>query len=141
MPQPGEKQSPIKAEYLHGLRALVVEDDHLIQTIISSNLHSIGIDAKVVDNGVQAIETLKNYSFDFILMDINMPEQDGLDATRWIRDIQRDPVKDLPIFALTSYSSSEHTREILAAGMNEHLVKPFHLQKLLPVLEKYFWNR
>ena len=49
--------------------------------------------------------------------------------------------KDIPIFALTTYCSADHTREILQAGLNEHLVKPFKLENFLPVLEKYFWQR
>lgn len=122
----------------HGLHALVVEDDKVVQTIIKSNLASLGIEAECVNDGVRAIEAVKKVKFDFILMDIQMPEQDGLDATRWIRDERDESLKNVPIFALTSYSSPDHTEEILEAGMNEHLKKPFTLEKILPILEKYF---
>jgi CheY-like chemotaxis protein len=121
-----------------GLRALVVEDDRFIQMIIKTNLDSISIQNVIAGNGLEAIEALKQHKFDFVLMDIHMPHQDGLDATRWIRDVSEDSIKNIPIFALTSYSSSEHTQEILQAGMNEHLVKPFKLDNLLVILEKYF---
>jgi CheY-like chemotaxis protein len=124
---------------LHGLRALVVEDDRVIQTIIKANLSSVGIPATVANNGVEAIESLKQNSFDFILMDIRMPDQDGLDATRWIREIEiTGDKRSIPIFALTSYDSTQHTEEIRNAGMDEHLVKPFQLNSFLSVLKKYF---
>lgn len=124
---------------LKGLRALVVEDDRVIQTIIKANLNSVGIPSVVASNGIEAIETLKTDSFDFILMDIRMPDQDGLDATRWIREIEvTDNKRSIPIFALTTFNSNEHTVEIKKAGMDEHLTKPFQLDKFLPILRKYF---
>lgn len=125
-------------EQLKGLQALVVEDDRVIQTIIKSNLGYVGIRSVVVSNGVEAIQALKENKFDFMLMDISMPEQDGLDATRWIRDEETLTGKKTPIFAITSYSSEEHTNEILRAGMDEHLVKPFNLDKFLEIVVKYF---
>lgn len=121
-----------------GLNALVVEDDRFIQTIIKTQLATIGITAVAAGNGIEAIERLQQQRFDFVLMDINMPQQDGLDATRWIRDVSDASIRSIPIFALTSYSSAEHTDEILHAGMNEHLVKPFSLDHLMPILARYF---
>ena len=126
-------------EKVKTLRALVVEDDRMVQTIIKANLESIGIIPLVAGNGVEAIAATKENDFDFILMDIRMPDLDGLDATRWIRDIEmNDDVRQIPIFALTSYSTDAHTQEIIEAGMDEHLVKPFKLENLLPLLDKYF---
>ncbi len=122
-----------------GLRALVVEDDRMIQTIIKANLASVGISSIVAGNGIEAIKAIKDDSFDFVLMDIRMPDQDGLDATRWIRDAElRKSVRSVPIFALTTYSSAEHTQEIREAGMDEHLVKPFRLDHFMRILDKYF---
>ena len=121
------------------LRALVVEDDRMIQTIIKANLESIGIPTVLAGNGVEAIEAIKNHSFDFVLMDIRMPGQDGLDATRWIRDIEvGQTVRHVPIFALTTYDTIAHTREIIDAGMDEHMVKPFRLERFIKILDKYF---
>ena len=132
-------QNILTMNQLQGLRALVVEDDRVIQTIIKANLSYVGIPAIVASNGIEAIESLKQNSFDFILMDIRMPDQDGLDATRWIREIELTGEKrSIPIFALTSYNSSQHTEEIRNAGMDEHLVKPFQLNSFLSILKKYF---
>ena len=105
------------------LRALIVEDDPILQTLHQKALKSLSIDSTIAGTGVEAIRALKDSTFDFVLMDINMPEQDGLDAARWIREEKDIQNRDVLIFALTSFSSAEHTREILQAGMNEHLKK------------------
>jgi two-component system, sensor histidine kinase and response regulator len=74
----GYDVSPMKN--LRGLRALVVEDDRFIQSVIKANLESIGIPSVIAGNGIEAIEAIKTDSFDFVLMDIRMPEEDGIDA-------------------------------------------------------------
>jgi len=123
------------------LRALIVEDDPILQLLHQRALKSLSIDSKVAGSGVAAIEALKDSTFDFILMDINMPEQDGLDAARWIREEQNLNNRDILIFALTSFSSREHTKEIIHAGMNEHLTKPLNNEELQKLLNKYFWSK
>jgi len=123
------------------LTALIVEDDPILQVLHQRALKSLSIESKVAGTGVEAIQALKDSTFDFILMDINMPDQDGLDAARWIRDEQNLKNRDVLIFALTSFSSREHTREILHAGMNEHLTKPLDSQELKRLLNKYFWSK
>lgn len=120
------------------LKALIVEDDDILQLIMQKSLDGQGIPNKAVSNGIEALRALKSKTFDFIIMDINMPEQDGLDAARWIRDERDDYFKKIPIFALTSYGTPEHTAEIINAGMNEHMVKPFEMRKLLQYLLEYF---
>ena len=120
------------------LTALIVDDDDAVHLIVERNLRSIGIKSIAVSTGTEAIKKLADQDFDFIIMDISMPEQDGLDAARFIRDLNDRKRKDLPIFALTSFSSEEHTKEILEAGFNAHLVKPLQLDNLTSLLEKYF---
>jgi two-component system, sensor histidine kinase len=120
------------------LTALIVDDDPVLRLVINKELNSVGIQSVAVSNGTDAIVSLNNKKFDFILMDISMPGQDGLDATRWIRDMKDVVSQNIPIFAVTSFSSEEHTAEILEAGFNEHLPKPFDLIKLLRSLDKYF---
>jgi len=104
-------------------------------------LKALSIESQIAGTGVEAIQALKDSQFDFVLMDINMPEQDGLDAARWIRDEKDIQNRDVLIFALTSFSSPEHTKEILHAGMNEHLKKPLNHEELKKLLEKYFWSK
>lgn len=123
------------------LTALIVEDDPILQLLHQKALTALSIESSIAGTGVEAIEALKQSSFDFILMDINMPDQDGLDAARWIREEPKVKDRDVLIFALTSFSSREHTREILNAGMNEHLTKPLDNEELKRLLQKYFWSR
>jgi CheY-like chemotaxis protein len=70
------------------LTALIVEDDPVLQILHQKALKALSIESKIAGTGVEAIQALKDSTFDFILMDINMPDQDGLDAARWIRDEQ-----------------------------------------------------
>jgi CheY-like chemotaxis protein len=118
------------------LRVLIVEDDPIMQLVVQKKLDTTSILHDTVNNGVEAIEALKSKRYDFVLMDIAMPQQDGLDSIRWIRDSEDDYNKKIPVFALTTYSSLDHTNEIIEAGMNGHLVKPFDLDKLFELLDK-----
>ena len=120
------------------LKALVVDDDPILHIVMQKELESVGIQSVIASNGTEAIQALKDTRFNFILMDISMPGQDGLDATRWIRDMEDTLNKGIPIFAVTSFGSEEHTKEILEAGFNEHFVKPFDLTRILQTLEQYF---
>jgi len=123
------------------LKALIVDDDHLVQFLNKKVLNALGIEADIANNGFEAIVRLKHASYDFLLMDINMPEQDGLDTARWIRDDRNQAYRDIPIFALTSYGSLAHTLEIKDAGINEHLQKPLDSKLLTAILKRYFRNK
>ena len=123
------------------LRALIVDDDPVLQILHQKMLRALYIDSIVAGTGVEAIQAIKNLKFDFVLMDIHMPEQDGLDATRWIREEKNLHNRDILIFAVTSFSSAEHTKEILQSGMNEHLKKPLDQDELKRLLDKYFWSK
>ena len=119
------------------IHILIVEDDEVMQIVVQKKLQNGGYQSTVVDNGLKAIEALKSRQFQCVLMDINMPEQDGLDAIRWIRDAEDEYLKSLPVFALTTYNSAEHTSEILEAGMNGHLIKPFDMDKFKELLGQF----
>ncbi len=123
------------------LKALIVEDDPILQILHQKALKALSIQSEISGSGVEAIQALKSSRFDFVLMDINMPEQDGIDAAKWIRDAKDIQDRDILIFALTSFSSPEHTEDILNAGMNEHLKKPLNPEELQKLLEKYFWSK
>jgi CheY-like chemotaxis protein len=118
------------------LTALVVDDDPILRQMVGKELESIGVKFKAVSNGNEAIEALKEKRFDFVLMDIQMPVQDGLDAVRWIRDVNNKYHQNLPIIAVTSFKKKEHTVGILEAGMNDHIVKPFTLEKFMFSINK-----
>ncbi len=122
---------------INGLKVLMVEDDMLTQKINRITLGKAPITITIVSNGNEAIEELNKKCYDLVLMDVYMPVQDGLDTTRWIRDLDDPYFKEVPIFALTNFPSDEHREEILASGMNEHLVKPITLQEFYEKVSKY----
>lgn len=118
------------------INILVVEDDAVTRYLNKQTLDQDHIQNTIVDSGEKAIEALKTQKFDCVLMDIIMPGEDGMNTVRWIRDSEDDYFKNLPIFALTSFSSEEHTKEILEAGLNGHLVKPLDISAFKKLYEK-----
>jgi PAS domain S-box-containing protein len=124
-------------EALRGMRVLVAEDNKVNQMIINTLLSAAGINVTVTNNGIEALDTLRKASFDLVLMDIQMPEMDGLTATAQIRSDPR--YADLPIVALTANVGAEYEAECIKAGMNGYLTKPVDMEKLYGALVK--WRR
>ncbi|OGS80410.1 MAG: hypothetical protein A2061_04815 [Gallionellales bacterium GWA2_59_43] len=109
--------------YIKGSRILVAEDNVLSQTIIGGLLESAGAMVHRARNGTEALELLHQNTFDCVLMDVQMPEMDGIAATRAIR---ADPaLAELPVIAVTAHASKENRRRCLDAGMNDFIGKPF----------------
>jgi len=117
-------------------RVLVVEDDRVNQKVISMMLTRCGISCELVDNGLAAVKRATTESWDLILMDMQMPEVDGLEATRRIR---RHPSGQTPIVALTANALAEDRAACEAAGMNAFLTKPIREVELRSCLE--IWLR
>ena len=95
---------------------------------------------EVARDGLQVVEAFKNSregELEAILMDIMMPNMDGIDATKTIRSLDRADAKSIPIIAMTANAFVEDMRKTKEAGMNEHLTKPVDGEKLLQVLYKY----
>ncbi|PJJ54839.1 response regulator [Hymenobacter chitinivorans] len=106
-----------------GLRVLVADDNELNQLVVCRALEEWNIVATTAENGRQAVELASTQPFDAVLMDIQMPEMDGYEATRRLRRHQH--LKQLPIIGLTASFSPTDQARALAAGMNETLPKPF----------------
>jgi CheY-like chemotaxis protein len=123
------------------IHVLVVEDDAVTRFLNKQILDQDKIQNTVVDSGEKAIEALKAKKFDCVLMDIIMPGEDGMDTVRWIRDSEEEYFRNLPIFALTSFSSEDHTKEILEAGLNGHLVKPLDVAALKKLYQGFKAHR
>jgi len=123
------------ADKLSGLRVLVAEDNNINQMIMEELLTAVGIDVTMACNGVEALEILKEESFDIVLMDVLMPEMDGLTATVQIRADSR--YGSLPILAMTANAGIEHYNESINAGMNDHLTKPVNTEQLYDALIKW----
>ncbi|PKQ62347.1 response regulator [Labilibaculum manganireducens] len=112
---------------------LLVEDNKLNQTVVKFTLRRYGYLIDVANNGIEAIEMFKQGDYDFILMDIMMPEMDGLDATRAIRNLENG--RKIPIIALTADIMIANEEKCLRNGMNGHIAKPFEIDNLFKVLK------
>jgi PAS domain S-box-containing protein len=128
--------SPVPA--IRSLRILVAEDNLTNQEVAVAMLNKLGHRAKLVANGLEALLALRESDFDLVLMDCEMPEVDGYEATRRIRERQtgtRNP--DIPIIALTADAMPEDRDKCLRVGMNDYLAKPVEPRQLAAALKKW----
>lgn len=118
------------------ISVLVVEDNPVNQEVMLSMLEDYGIDARLAQNGQEAITAVHDFSFDLILMDCQMPVLDGIAATTLIR--KTDEVdRNIPIIAMTANTMMQDRDECLAAGMNDFLTKPVRKRDLEWILSKW----
>ncbi|MDD2979750.1 MAG: ATP-binding protein [Hespellia sp.] len=135
-----EPEQKEKAEKLAGKRVLLCEDHPMNAQIARHLLERVGIQVEEAANGAVGLEMFEKSaegSYDLILMDIRMPELDGLEATRRIRMLERKDAKKVPIIAMTANAFKEDVEESRSAGMNEHLSKPIDPKILYITLERY----
>lgn len=121
------------------LSILVAEDVPVNQELMETILDSYGHKATLVDTGEKAVETWWSAedSFDLILMDVQMPEMDGLAATRMIRELEKKRCTHVPIVAMTAYAMQSDKDMCLSAGMDGYISKPFRLDEIGALLERY----
>jgi len=117
------------------LRILLAEDNQVNKKVALSMLKRLGYKADVASNGFEVLQALERQQYDVILMDIQMPEMDGLDATRRIRERWK-PAKQPCIIAITAYALEGDREEFLDAGMNEYISKPIQIEELQMALER-----
>lgn len=122
-----ERKAIIDKETLKGVKILLAEDNRFNQKIIEINTTKWNADLTIADNGAQAVEALKNESFDIIIMDKQMPIMDGIEATRIIR---HELKLTLPVLALTANVFKDVIEECYNAGMDDYLAKPFEQEIL-----------
>jgi PAS domain S-box-containing protein len=123
------------AEIGRRLRILVAEDNIVNQEIVAAILKNDGHDVDIVANGLEAIENVKSFSYDIILMDIHMPELDGIAATREIRNLSGDAAKT-PIIALTADAMVGDQEKYTRLGMNEYASKPVEPRLLFSIIRR-----
>lgn len=111
---------------LKGFRVLVAEDNLLNQKIIAKFLKKWGMACEVVENGMDAVQQVKKGGFDLVLMDLQMPEMDGLEATKMIRTLGDEKQSDIPIIALTASAMLSVKADVKEAGMDDYISKPFN---------------
>lgn len=113
-------------------RILIVEDKKLNQLVAKEMLHHWwkGIETDIADNGRIAVDKLQQRDFDIVLMDVQMPEMDGLEATRYIRKRFVPPASEVPILAMTAFATTGEAEKCIEAGMNDYISKPFEPRHL-----------
>jgi len=118
------------------LRVLLVEDNAVNQLVALRLLEKYGHVVTVAGNGRKALEALEKEVYDIVLMDVQMPEMDGLEATRTIREKEKTTGRHIPIVAMTAHAMKGDEERCLAAGMDDYLTKPIRTKDLLATLEE-----
>ena len=124
---------------LQGLNILVAEDNDINWEIISTLLSMCGITSERAENGRLVVEKMKEAKegqYTLIFMDIQMPEMNGLDATRTIRKLDDPWASSIPIIAMTADAFAENIAECLAAGMNGHIAKPIDVKLVIKEIRR-----
>ena len=141
------EQQSINLEILRGMRILLAEDSPVNQEVASAMLEAAGVEVVTVDDGHKALDRVSECvqqqasepqagAYDVVLMDCQMPEMDGYEATRRIRSLNTQYVKDLPIVALTANAMTGDREICLEAGMDDYLAKPFTTEELVEVISR-----
>ncbi len=128
-PQKTEKKNP-------KLSALIVDDNKLNLLVAEKMLSSENFDCTTTDNGFDAIDLAKQNEYDVILMDINMPKLNGIGTTKRIREFNLKT----PVIALTAVDVTQLNRQIIQAGLNDYLLKPYNKSNLIEIIQKHLEN-
>lgn len=136
-PAPGAGKQKGNGKTDRCLRILVVEDEPVNQLFLKRLLEKMGHSPRVAGEARQALQCLAEERFDLILMDIQLPDMNGLEATRRIRanpPAKQDP--DIPIVAVTAFAMEVNRDQALAAGMDEHIAKPVEIATLERIIAR-----
>ncbi|MDR3441291.1 response regulator [Telmatospirillum sp.] len=133
-------EAPATGSDLPPLNILLAEDNLISQKLAMAMLSRHGHTVTVVGDGKAALDAVQSGTFDAVLMDIQMPEMDGLDATRAIRALPGDKGA-LPVIAMTAGSGDDDAERCQAAGMDGHIAKPFDLAKVFALLRRCLDDR
>lgn len=129
----------VTGEQLGKVRILLAEDNAINQLVARNFIEKWGAELEIAGNGKEAVEILKARDFDLVLMDLQMPEMDGYEATRSIRAMADDKYRRLPIIALTASSLHEVQEQYIASGMNDFVRKPFNPDELYSMISRYMY--
>lgn len=135
------KPNRLDSVKIKGLKVLVVEDNPMNQKLITKILDGWGISYQLAENGKVAVRLSEQTAFHLVLMDIHMPEMNGVDATSIIRNSESNLNRNVPIIALTAAAILEEKREAIRAGMNDFMTKPFSPAVLKRMMKKWVFNQ
>jgi PAS domain S-box-containing protein len=132
-------EAPKVDTILEKVKIVIAEDVYLNMVLIKAMIAELGFNIEIIEakNGFEAIEKYQEMSPDLILMDVHMPELDGIGATKKIREIESITGKNVPIIALTAGALKEDQEKCFAVGMNDFLTKPIVPEKILTKLNEY----
>jgi PAS domain S-box-containing protein len=131
---PQKETAETDTSILADKKILITDDNEMNQLVAATILQNFGAKITQAFNGLEAVEQLKKSTFDIVLMDVQMPVMDGIEATKVIRETIS---KDLPIIALTAFAIKGDNQKCLDAGMNDYLSKPFEESQLLNIVSRW----
>jgi len=135
-----QQTRPEKVSFSRTVKVLLVEDNQINMDVAQYMLEEAGLYVHLARDGKEAVDmfnALKPSDIDVILMDVMMPEMDGIEATQLIRAMDKENSKTIPIIALTASQNEDDIRRTKEAGMNEYLNKPFDIDLTLETIQKY----
>ena len=130
----------MKEDLKHSIRILLAEDNPVNQKLAKMMLTKAGYQVEIAGNGREAVEKFSSSpdDFDIIFMDIQMPEMDGMEATK---EIRRRGYAEIPIIALTAHAMKGDREKCIEAGMDDYITKPVKRENVFEILEKYVFKR
>ena len=137
---PASQKEPLELVQLEGRRILLAEDNLLNMEIATELLKMRGAEVVPAEDGRKALDAFQNsapFTFDAVLMDMQMPEMDGCEATRQIRSMEREDAKKIPIYAVSANAFAEDVKNAMDSGMNGHIAKPVDWESIDKVLNQY----
>lgn len=136
--KPTKKEEKPQAEITERKANILVAEDNIVnQRLVRELLTRKNLDVTIVENGLKIFDILEQSHFDIILMDIQMPVMDGLEATAIIREIEKGTGKHIPIIGITAYAVKADREKCLNAGMDDYLAKPFIKEEFYNMIDKY----
>jgi CheY-like chemotaxis protein len=118
------------------VKILLAEDNPVNQKVAEAILHKAGYPVHIVENGLDVVKALRSDCYNLVLMDVQMPEVDGIEATRRVREMEGDE-RHTPIVAMTAHAMSGDKEKCLKSGMDDYIAKPIRPSDLLDMVEKW----
>ena len=119
------------------MKILVAEDDKMSQVVVRKFLEKEGVAVDIVSTGSKALKALESGEYGAVLMDVQMPDMDGFEATKMIREKEKVSGKHIPVIMLTASAMAEDREESIQSGADEFITKPIDKDNLIRTLYKY----